>query len=72
MIARQERTRKTNSVGLNLEIDIQPTRAAAQAARLRAGDLCPNCKVERLDYDGLLNLSCPQCGPVDGAWGGCS
>lgn len=32
------------------------------ARRLRAGDLCPNCKSERLDYDGLLNLACPNCG----------
>ncbi|MEW5872957.1 MAG: hypothetical protein AB1894_27100 [Chloroflexota bacterium] len=29
---------------------------------LRAGDLCPSCQVERLDYDGLLNLTCPRCG----------
>jgi hypothetical protein len=29
---------------------------------LRSGDLCPQCKSARLDYDGLLNLSCPQCG----------
>ena len=38
------------------------------ASRLRAGDLCPVCGKERLDYDGLLNLSCPVCGP---AVGGC-
>lgn len=29
---------------------------------LRAGDLCPQCHVGRLDYDGLLNLTCPDCG----------
>jgi hypothetical protein len=46
--------------------------AQKNAAQLRSGDLCPNCQVERLDYDGLLNLSCPNCGVVDGAWGGCS
>lgn len=28
----------------------------------RAGDLCPRCRQARLDYDGLLNLVCPQCG----------
>lgn len=28
---------------------------------LRSGDLCPNCRAARLDYDGLLNLACPQC-----------
>ena len=29
---------------------------------LRAGDLCPACARGRLDYDGLLNLSCEECG----------
>ena len=29
---------------------------------LRSGDLCPKCRVERLDYDGLLNLACAACG----------
>lgn len=29
---------------------------------LRRGDLCPQCKQGRLDYDGLLNLSCDRCG----------
>jgi uncharacterized Zn finger protein (UPF0148 family) len=36
--------------------------------KLRAGELCPHCKQERLDYDGQLNLSCPKCGY---AVGGC-
>jgi hypothetical protein len=31
-------------------------------AEPRAGDLCPVCKEAQLDYDGLLNLSCPKCG----------
>lgn len=31
---------------------------------LRAGDLCPICGKQRLEYDGLLNLSCPNCGPA--------
>ena len=34
--------------------------------RPRAGDLCPVCQLERLDYDGLLNLSCPECGAISG------
>jgi hypothetical protein len=29
---------------------------------LRSGDVCPQCQIERLDYDGLLNLTCPGCG----------
>jgi len=28
----------------------------------RVGDTCPVCKEGRLDYDGLLNLACTQCG----------
>jgi hypothetical protein len=28
----------------------------------QAGDLCPNCQSAKLDYDGMLNLTCPQCG----------
>lgn len=36
--------------------------ASPDQTPLRAGDLCPFCRVERLDYDGLLNLSCPRCG----------
>jgi hypothetical protein len=35
-----------------------------KVGRLQAGDLCPTCQNERLDYDGLLNLSCPRCGVV--------
>lgn len=26
------------------------------------GDLCPQCGRGRLDYDGMLNLACAQCG----------
>jgi hypothetical protein len=36
---------------------------------LRAGVLCPQCMTSTLDYDGLLNLSCPTCGFSQG--GGC-
>lgn len=35
---------------------------------LRSGDLCPQCHEGRLDYDGMLNLSCPVCAY---AVGGC-
>lgn len=28
------------------------------------GDLCPHCRNGYLDYDGLLNLVCQQCGYV--------
>jgi len=51
-----------------LELDLGAPGSARPALLLRAGDLCPICKTERLDYDGLLNLACPQCGY---ALGGC-
>jgi len=27
-----------------------------------AGDICPQCQIGWIDYDGMLNLSCPDCG----------
>jgi len=30
--------------------------------RLRAGTLCPRCQKATLDYNGLLQLTCPECG----------
>jgi uncharacterized protein (DUF983 family) len=32
----------------------------------RAGFLCPKCGLGRLDYDGMLNLVCPNCGLIQG------
>lgn len=29
---------------------------------LRAGDNCPRCHAQKLDYNGLLNLACRSCG----------
>lgn len=29
---------------------------------IRRGDRCPMCHQGVMDYDGLLNLSCPVCG----------
>jgi uncharacterized Zn finger protein (UPF0148 family) len=36
------------------------------ARELLAGDLCPACKEAQMDYDGLLNLVCPNCGYTQG------
>jgi hypothetical protein len=41
-------------------------RSPRKRVMLRPGDLCPSCQQERLDYDGLLNLSCPRCGVISG------
>jgi len=37
-----------------------------QRKELRSGDICPLCGEYALDYDGLLNLACPKCGPLAG------
>lgn len=52
----QKKPRSGASPAINLKIE--------RPDELRAGDLCPVCRAERLDYDGLLNLSCPVCGPA--------
>jgi uncharacterized protein (DUF983 family) len=30
--------------------------------RLRVGMTCPRCQTGKLDYNGLLQLTCPICG----------
>lgn len=47
---------------LTLPADDPLSQADKVPKELRAGDLCPTCRAGRLDYDGLLNLSCPHCG----------
>lgn len=49
-------------------LDVNREQNGMPTGNLRAGDLCPQCKQAQLDYDGLLNLSCPKCGF---AVGGC-
>jgi len=43
-----------------LPLAVEP--GSGSANELRAGDLCPYCHTAQMDYDGLLNLVCPQCG----------
>lgn len=47
--------------------EIVPTAAEEMALLIptqefRRGAPCPNCGDGILDYDGMLNLSCPVCG----------
>jgi len=51
-------------------LSIAPEEGSQQAFRPpRSGDLCPACQQAKLDYDGMLNLTCARCGYVAG--GGC-
>lgn len=33
-----------------------------EAHEIRPGDLCPACSQVKIDYDSILNLTCPECG----------
>lgn len=57
-----------NQAGASLLMESPEESALEDHGELRAGDLCPRCGKARLDYDGLLNLACPECGY---ALGGC-
>jgi len=39
--------------------------ASNGAVAYRAGEYCPKCKKAILDYDGMLNLVCPDCDFID-------
>jgi NADH pyrophosphatase NudC (nudix superfamily) len=32
---------------------------------IKAGRICPKCQQEKLDYNGLLQIICPNCGVID-------
>ena len=60
-----------NSEPINISLDFDGMRQMTAVVdvkedkpsrELRAGDLCPRCQEEHMDYDGLLNLACPKCG----------
>ena len=61
-----ERSLRDSELFLTLGMDL-PEEEQKQP-ELRVGDLCPKCKIGHLDYDGLLNLACLECGF---ALGGC-
>jgi hypothetical protein len=52
---------------VNFELHVEEkTTGSVPEFDYRAGSLCPKCKKAVLDYDGLLNLVCPNCGTVQG------
>jgi hypothetical protein len=38
----------------------------------RRGELCPNCDLGVLEYNGMLDLECPECGYSQGSGAGCT
>ena len=58
----QENHLKPVPVGLPEALKVSNLNAYQEIAELHAGDTCPRCRKGILDYDGLLNLTCPQCG----------
>lgn len=47
---------------LYLDRDLQREQLPQRSQDLKPKDLCPHCQQGQLDYDGLLNLCCDQCG----------
>lgn len=62
----KERSDDNKKTGLLPALKPALETAALPSVEYRAGKRCPRCKHGILDYDGLLNLVCPVCGPVQG------
>lgn len=45
-----------------LELEKQDEQAPKSETQLQVGNICPACGKAYLDYDGLLNLTCSECG----------
>lgn len=50
--------RSAYEMSTNLEFQ----RDAPQNIIPKAGTPCPNCQSAKIEFDSLLNLSCPECG----------
>lgn len=68
MMAGESKSTTVDSEERVLFVEHGSSTPAKATHEVRAGDLCPQCQEEILDYDGLLNLTCPKCGY---ALGGC-
>jgi hypothetical protein len=47
------------------ERDDQLDREKRCLHRPRVGEICLRCQAAQLDYNGLLQLACPQCGVIE-------
>lgn len=55
-------SRHLSAFETSLNLKFQADAPKKEAAIPKAGDPCPQCQSVKIDYDGLLNLSCPDCG----------
>ena len=46
---------------MSLKLEFQMDSHSKEAANLKAGEICPDCQSAPIDYDEMLNLSCPNC-----------
>ena len=51
------------AVSVTLQIDASEPEQDEELPR--AGQVCQKCQSGVLDYDGLLNLVCPNCGLIE-------
>jgi hypothetical protein len=47
---------------MSIHLETQDQTPQKGFAFLKAGDPCPQCQAAIIDYDSMLNLSCPDCG----------
>jgi hypothetical protein len=58
----EKATQSNHRVALPSDLSAAGTIEDREIPEPRAGALCPKCGQANLDYDGLLNLTCPNCG----------
>ena len=58
--------RPVDNQGLDIvpELDKQLDDLKASSSCVKFGEFCPRCLCGILDYDGMLNLVCQNCGNV--------
>ena len=64
-------TKPDQDSGLPFVVWYQPAEVNKKP-ELHAGDVCPQCKLGRMAYDGMLNLSCSQCAYSLSGGAGCT
>ncbi|MBI9048563.1 MAG: hypothetical protein JEZ00_04035 [Anaerolineaceae bacterium] len=58
--------KKQQSKKHDWHFESNPAVASSSRSKIQAGDICPRCQHERIDYNGMLNLVCPNCGQIEG------